>query len=783
MKTIKVLNTFVCLIVTFLLLVSIFSCYYAYEKKVSLFQMYKFIKESHSDNLIKNGDFKDGLQNWEFDGNSPEFFRTYFTNNISFIEVKNLGKRKQIEQEFLTTSGHVYKINFDYRTESPGTLVLFYDNVLKQEYYSFFKSSKRFNNQSCFFKSRSTGKKSLFLVANQKGDFYFTNVSCYDDYSLIPRRILCFSVSISFVLLILYLFYTYIQTHTCLKTFIVKTYKDSKKLTCNLLLNDNLNFYILLFLILILGTILRVPYLSISPLEYDEAFTVYYSSKDPFLNWSEFLEGSMRFNYFPPLDFFLHHLVYMCLGITHFTIRIVPCFFDLLTIVFIGLLGKRLQGRMLGLCCAVLWALSPTAIYYAMEARLYSQFCFATILYYYSLTCYKANPNKFRIVGVTLCVLYGFNVHMLFLCAFPIGFSALIFSYLFSSEIGLSKRDHYLKLGKDIFVLALCHFVGIFITMLFYIFYHLFTTVKTKPTYTRELYSLKDFWNALLSRIRQTLFSPIIPYNKVKSNLSFTTILMVVFFITLFKRRDVFLKCLVVLAFLAVPFFDIMVLHFGSKYVGRQDIRFVYWFVPCFLIGLAYSIVICSQTLTSLLLRFFKNKSVIQKVSVFIFTIIFVIVFDYNTSFSERSLVQKISKSQYHILTDWLYENASSKKIDFYATYYLYEFRSYDYINLIEFQYKSNVTYNAVKGNFINYFREKDITSDKLKEYLNGNIIMALIVRDKIPDYINSSIFDLINVNQEKLLILKPCKDINSPAIKQYELFFSRDIKSLIDNG
>lgn len=258
---------------------------------------------------------------------------------------------------------------------------------------------------------------------------------------------------------------------------------------------------------------------------------------------------------------------------------------------------------------------------------------------------------------------------------------------------------------------------------------------------------------------------------------------MTVFFISLFKRRDVYLKCLVILAFLAVPFFDIMVLHFGSKYVGRQDIRFVYWFVPCFLIGLAYSIVICSQTLTSILLRFFKNISVIQKVSVFIFTIIFVIIFDFNTSLSERNLVQKISKSQYHILTEWLYENASSKKIDFYATYYLYEFRSYDYINLIEFQYKSNVTYNAVKGNFINYFKEKDIASDKLKEYLNGQTIMALIVRDKIPDYINSSIFDLINVNQEKLLILKPCKDINSPAIEQYELLFGRDIKSLIDNS
>lgn len=548
-----------------------------------------------------------------------------------------------------------------------------------------------------------------------------------------------------------------------------------KCMTSNKLFSQkDIIFYFLLILLVVVAFMQRFPYLGISPIDYDEGFTVYYSSRN-LCPWSNFLEGSIRANYFPPLDFLLHHFVYQFFGITEKTIRFVPCFFDILTVFFLGLLCKKLCGRVLGLFCAFLWAMSPTAIYYAMQARLYSQFCFAFIFYLFSLSCFRSRLSVLNGLFLILSIVYGFNVHILFICALPIGLGAFIIDFLSSCDFKQDNKTLIKHICLELFYLFGCVFLALIIVSIFYYEYKIFSTVRTASLVKHSFYSLNELFNRFVLRVYDAVYADTVCYwgNISKKGCFFIWLLIVLFLSSLYMRKDLFIKSAIVLSFFAIPFFDILIIFKGFKFTGRLDIRFVYWFVPMIIICLGYSFNIIYSCCCKLLKLLFINSNFNYKVIAFIVVSLLLIAFDVFIIKPNRLFVQKFNKNGYVSLRKWINDKSTSNKIDFYMSKMIHEWRAYDYINVLDYSGKTNVNCFIKDKINSNIFQEEYISDSKIREYLEGKILLGIVIRDgKFPW--DENLFSIVDTGVEKLYILNHIYNLNSSLLKKYEDLFGK---------
>ena len=86
----------------------------------------------------------------------------------------------------------------------------------------------------------------------------------------------------------------------------------------------------------------------------------------------------------PPLHPFLVHAI-LRLGNSEFVLRLPAAFPSILCIPLMFVLARRLLGRRTGLLAALMMALSPFAVYYAQEARMYALMLMFTLLTVYCL--------------------------------------------------------------------------------------------------------------------------------------------------------------------------------------------------------------------------------------------------------------------------------------------------------------------------------------------------------------------------------------------------------------
>lgn len=546
----------------------------------------------------------------------------------------------------------------------------------------------------------------------------------------------------------------------------------------NHIISSNVVFYICLLIVAVFAFLQRYPFLEISPIDYDEGFTIYYSSLN-LRPWSVFLDGAVSKNYYPPLDFILHHFVYVFSGISIKTIRYVPCFFDILSVILLGLLGKRLCGKVFGIICAFFWAFSPTAIYYAMQARLYSQFCFSFILFLYVLSLYYTNKSFLSGICVSIAIVYGFNVHLLFICVLPIGMAAYLITLFFSNTNDTNEKKsnfNWRSILNDFFKLICFTVIGLIIVVVFYNSYGIFSTVQTNPVTSHyAFYSLSELINKFVIRLYDAIYSDsVCVYRNISNNgcwLIWCLLLLLLF--SLLQKRDYFVKSLVFLSVLSIPFFDILIIFKGYKFTGRNDIRFVYWFVPMIWLGISYAFLLIQQIALLCINKFSNKRLLLNKVISIFISFILILLFDFYVIRSNRICVQHFVKNRYWNLDKWINANSIKHNIDFYITKKPYEWRAYDYISVLDYPGKSNVTCNTVVKLDKMLIQRNTGVESKIIEILEGKRILAFVVLDEVFPW-DVDLFRTLDLGVEKIYVFIPPYKIRPTQFKKYEDLFGK---------
>jgi len=134
---------------------------------------------------------------------------------------------------------------------------------------------------------------------------------------------------------------------------------------------------LILFFLLITGTILRFFQIEIHPLWLDEAMT-YHFSLNPFLEYWNLISAGGEVH--PPLFYWIEWIA-LQFGNSEFVLRFFPAIFGILSIPLVYCLGRELFDSIeVGLLAAALLTFSPFHIAYSQEARMYSLVTFFSII-------------------------------------------------------------------------------------------------------------------------------------------------------------------------------------------------------------------------------------------------------------------------------------------------------------------------------------------------------------------------------------------------------------------
>lgn len=141
-------------------------------------------------------------------------------------------------------------------------------------------------------------------------------------------------------------------------------------------LSENVNAEnVLLFLLISLGSFLRVYKLDNKGLWFDEIGEVIVASSNSI---SDVLLGASH-HLAPPLDYLILHM-FLHFGNSDFIVRFPSVIFGILSIPLIYKIGKLLFGVKEGLIGAFLLSIAPMHIWYSQETRMYSLFVFLSLL-------------------------------------------------------------------------------------------------------------------------------------------------------------------------------------------------------------------------------------------------------------------------------------------------------------------------------------------------------------------------------------------------------------------
>lgn len=533
-------------------------------------------------------------------------------------------------------------------------------------------------------------------------------------------------------------------------------------------------FIWLLAAIVVLAFAMRFPYLSISPLCDDEAFTVYYASR-PLSPWKDFLWGSMGRNGFPPLDFILHHTVFTIFGTTAATARYVPTFFDTLTVLFLGLLGFKLANRKTGLLAALLWALAPCTIYYAKESRLYAQFGFAVTLYLFSLSLYLKKSSWQRLLFVFLSLLYGFNVSTLFtFVMIPAPFAVLLY---YSTEFFKNRMEKAKIALRDISLLIAGHSAAAVAVYGFYKLYSVRSGSSYKVKDVAEMYSLGELAEKFLSRIDQCLNVPTVATgigkNEYAIYLAMIPLALLLFSLIRWKENT-FLKALVFCFLIFIPIYDIITLYYGGRFSGWTQIRHIYFIVPVVFLGIAYSYNIIFDLAKTFFEKLFKSRK--PKLSYALSAALVLLLFGSIDLFAKapmRANVQTALKSHFHVFHKWL--NKSSAKGRVYVLDRVTdrtECRDLAYLCALDYKYSTNISYviptkyGPAKFNYRKP-QEYKLNEEQLKDVIVNKAELAFLYSSDYLFPYDRTFFDVRPMMTVTMYRLKPVPD--SMTQEQYQ--------------
>jgi uncharacterized membrane protein len=199
--------------------------------------------------------------------------------------------------------------------------------------------------------------------------------------------------------------------------------------------------YVILALIILLALLLRVFRLGTWSFWVEEFHTLRHTAA---IDSIESLLGSFRVIYYV-----LNKSVFLLLGETEWTSRVLPVFFGIIAIPLVYWIARRLFGLSVAVLTVLLLAISPWHLYWSQNARFYTLFLLlfniSFILYYLGI-----ESNRFAFIALSvLALILAAMTHMM------AGLLILIFiSYFFLLKIGPYEKPLGLKLKNLIPILV-----------------------------------------------------------------------------------------------------------------------------------------------------------------------------------------------------------------------------------------------------------------------------------------------------------------------------------------
>lgn len=151
--------------------------------------------------------------------------------------------------------------------------------------------------------------------------------------------------------------------------------------------------YFILSIIILIAFLLRIYKISSPSLWHDELMTFYRLQG----SFSDTI-NTLLISPFPPLYYIFMKFWTNLFGFSELSLRFPSLIFSTLTIIYLYLLTKKLFNKNTGLIASFLLAISPYAINYAQEAKMYSMIWFLSLASFYHFLNFIENPDKKNII-------------------------------------------------------------------------------------------------------------------------------------------------------------------------------------------------------------------------------------------------------------------------------------------------------------------------------------------------------------------------------------------------
>jgi uncharacterized membrane protein len=213
--------------------------------------------------------------------------------------------------------------------------------------------------------------------------------------------------------------------------------------------------------IICLGFIIRALYLNDQALWYDEMAQASVAAAD----WKDLLP-LVTLHTSPPLDYILMKLVMLLFGKADWVIRMPAFLFGVASIYVFYLLARALTDRENGLLATALLALSPMAVFYSQEARMYALFLFLSLTSYL-LTLFLIKRNDLK-TSVWLGIVNGLLLLSHYFGIFVIAGEEIILLSVLLSNTGRKRRAAFTAVALLISAVMFLPWLPYFVTQLDY---------------------------------------------------------------------------------------------------------------------------------------------------------------------------------------------------------------------------------------------------------------------------------------------------------------------------
>lgn len=256
-----------------------------------------------------------------------------------------------------------------------------------------------------------------------------------------------------------------------------------------------------LTIIVLIGAFFRINNLASKSLWMDEIGQVLVASSGSVFS----VIDKSKFHLSPPLDYIiLHYFLYF--GDSDFIVRLPAAVFGILSIILIYKVGKILFSEKEGLVCAFLLSISPMAIWYSQEGRMYSLFMFLSLLslFFFIKVLQTQEENigwGFGFVFSTVLLLYTHYFAFFVILSEVIFFMFMVFKSRYSGGVGgISTNIKKIKIIYFIFYLVI---ISEF--FIFYIDVFLFQTIGLQRVLKYGMLSNASFFTSIFTAVSHNL--------------------------------------------------------------------------------------------------------------------------------------------------------------------------------------------------------------------------------------------------------------------------------------